>query len=41
MATPRIAIPREQIAAFCRRRHIAKFSLCGSVLRDNFRPARP
>lgn len=33
-----IDIPREKIAEFCRRRHIRKLSLFGSVLRDDFRP---
>ena len=33
-----IPIPREQIAAFCKRRHIRKLALFGSVLRDDFRP---
>src|SRR2546430_46490 len=34
----KIAIPKEQIAEFCRRHHICKLSLFGSVLRDDFRP---
>jgi len=34
----RIAIPRDQIAAFCRRHHIRTLSLFGSVLRADFRP---
>lgn len=34
----KIAIPREKIAEFCRRNHIRKLSLFGSVLRDDFRP---
>lgn len=36
--TARIAIDRERIADFCRRHHIRKLSLFGSVLRDDFRP---
>jgi predicted nucleotidyltransferase len=36
--TIRIPIDRERIAAFCRRHHIQKFSLFGSILRDDFRP---
>ncbi len=36
--TARIAIDREKIADFCRRHHIRKLSLFGSVLRDDFRP---
>ena len=34
----RIPIDRERIAEFCRRNHIRKLSLFGSVLRDDFRP---
>ena len=34
----RIDVPREQIAEFCRRRHIRRLALFGSVLRDDFRP---
>jgi hypothetical protein len=30
--------PPEAIAEFCRRHHIRKLSLFGSVLRDDFRP---
>src|SRR5437870_1006491 len=33
-----IEIPRDQIAAFCRRHHIRKLSLFGSALRDDFGP---
>ena len=32
----RIAIDREQIAAFCQRHQIRKLALFGSVLRDDF-----
>ena len=35
---PKIAIDRKQIEAFCRRNHIRKLSLFGSVLRDDFGP---
>ena len=38
MAKPAIPLPREQIAAFCRRWHIRELCLFGSVLRDDFRP---
>ncbi len=31
-----IPIPYEEIAAFCKRHHIRKLSLFGSVLRDDF-----
>jgi predicted nucleotidyltransferase len=34
----RIAVDRRKIAQFCRRHHIRKLSLFGSVLRDDFRP---
>ncbi len=33
-----ISLPRDQIAEFCRRRHIRKLALFGSALRDDFRP---
>ena len=36
--SPRIALDRNQIAEFCRRHHVRKLSLFGSVLRDDFRP---
>lgn len=32
----RIEVPYEQIADFCRRNHIRKLALFGSVLRDDF-----
>jgi predicted nucleotidyltransferase len=35
-----IKIDRERIAAFCRERGIRKMSLFGSVVRDDFDPAR-
>ena len=35
-----ILIDREKIAGFCRARGIRKLSLFGSVLRDDFDPAR-
>ncbi|MDW8326368.1 MAG: nucleotidyltransferase family protein [Anaerolineales bacterium] len=34
----RLHIPREQIAEFCRRNHIRRLALFGSVLRDDFGP---
>ena len=34
----RVPIDGEQIAQFCRRHHIRKLALFGSVLRDDFRP---
>ena len=33
-----IAVPNEEIAAFCRRNHIRKLSFFGSVLRSDFAP---
>lgn len=33
-----IAVDRERVAAFCRRHHIRRLALFGSVLRDDFRP---
>jgi predicted nucleotidyltransferase len=37
---PNIAIDRERVADFCRCHRIRKLSLFGSVLRDDFDPAR-
>jgi predicted nucleotidyltransferase len=34
----RIKIDQEQVTAFCRRHHVCKLSLFGSVLREDFRP---
>ena len=34
----RIEIPKEEVADFCRRNHIRRLSLFGSVLRDDFGP---
>ena len=34
----KIPIPQEKIAEFCRRHHIRRLSLFGSVLRDDFGP---
>jgi uncharacterized protein len=34
----RISIDRERLADFCRRNHIRRLALFGSVLRDDFRP---
>jgi hypothetical protein len=38
MNTPRIPIPHDRIAAFCREHHIRRLAFFGSVLRDDFRP---
>ena len=35
----RIAIDRDAVAAFCRRHHVRRLALFGSVLRDDFAPA--
>jgi predicted nucleotidyltransferase len=35
---PAIPIPRDGLAAFCRRHHIRRLALFGSVLRDDFGP---
>ena len=36
--SPRIQLDREKLAEFCRRNHIRKLSLFGSVLTDRFGP---
>ena len=33
-----ISVPKDKIEDFCRRNHIVKLSLFGSVLRDDFTP---
>jgi uncharacterized protein len=33
-----VAVPRNQLDGFCRRNHIAKLSLFGSVMREDFGP---
>jgi predicted nucleotidyltransferase len=38
MSRARIPIPLDQIADFCRRHHITRLALFGSVLRDDFGP---
>lgn len=38
MPDPRIAVPREKIALFCRQNGIRRLALFGSVLRDDFGP---
>ncbi|HEY6292799.1 MAG TPA: nucleotidyltransferase family protein [Terriglobia bacterium] len=35
---PNVAIPAEAVHGFCRRRHIRKLALFGSVLRSDFGP---
>ena len=34
----KLTVPTQEIAAFCRRNHIRRLALFGSVLRDDFRP---
>jgi predicted nucleotidyltransferase len=34
----RIELPGKKIEEFCKRNHIQRFSVFGSVLRDDFRP---
>lgn len=38
MSRVKIDIPKEKIAEFCRKHHIRKLALFGSVLRKDFRP---
>jgi hypothetical protein len=35
---PRVAVDRSALADFCRRHHIRRLALFGSVLRDDFQP---
>jgi len=34
----KVKLPNQKIAAFCRRHHIRKLAVFGSVLREDFRP---
>ncbi len=36
--SPRLSIDRDVVSAFCRRHHITRLALFGSVLRDDFGP---
>ena len=38
MSRAKIDIPKDKIAGFCRKHHIRKLSLFGSILRDDFQP---
>lgn len=38
MSQIHVNVPRDKIADFCRRNHIRKLSLFGSVVREDFRP---
>lgn len=39
MSQAHIEIPKDRVAEFCRRNHIRRLALFGSVLRDDFGPA--
>jgi predicted nucleotidyltransferase len=39
LSRARIDIPRREIAKFCRRHHVRRLALFGSVLRDDFTPS--
>ena len=36
--TLKIALPEDELDAFCRRHHVKRLGLFGSVLRDDFGP---
>ena len=38
MPIPKIHLPEEKIAEFCKRNHIRKLAIFGSALREDFRP---
>ncbi|MHC4830067.1 MAG: nucleotidyltransferase family protein, partial [Planctomycetota bacterium] len=38
MVEPRVQFDRDEVADFCRRNHIRRLALFGSVLRDDFGP---
>ena len=38
MAKHPIQVPRRKLTQFCRRYQVRRLALCGSVLRDDFRP---
>ena len=38
LSSGRITAPREAVSGFCRKHHIRRLALFGSVLRDDFRP---
>jgi len=38
MPAPKLVVPIDRIAEFCRRWKITELALFGSVLRDDFRP---
>ncbi len=39
MSHPKLEVPRDRLAEFCRTNHIRRLSLFGSVLRADFGPA--
>ena len=38
IVSPHLSIDRDAVSAFCRRHHITRLALFGSVLRDDFGP---
>jgi len=36
--SPHVSIDRDAVSAFCRRHHIKRLALFGSILRDDFGP---
>ena len=38
IASPHLSIDRDAVSAFCRRHHITRLALFGSVLQDDFSP---
>ena len=38
MLNPQVALPREELAAFCRKNGIVRLAVFGSALRDDFGP---
>lgn len=38
MPKPKVKVPKEKIAEFCRRNHIRRLAVFGSALRDDFYP---
>jgi predicted nucleotidyltransferase len=36
--SPKVSVDRDRIAEFCRRHHVRRLALFGSVLRDDFGP---
>ncbi len=38
MTQPHIKVPKDQLAEFCKRHHVRRLALFGSVLRDDFGP---